>query len=771
MFETTLDTLHEARRGEVLWRSRIVRIAALVTGLAFLAFGFIPQFGGPGYESALGAGFVLPAAAALCAAFELSARRRTPLEAFGRGLSVGVALSALGLLIVLGHGLRVGFCDAAWGIELYLLGPFPGALLAGVWGAGIGLLAWRVPAGKRQRALCILGALAAPLCGIGLSLGRFYTSPMVFGFDPFFGYFAGPLYDTVIDPFWTLATYRAGTLLTLLGVGAVAAHFDDNLAFLGLRRPWLSGVGAAALLGSATFIAEGTALGHFSTRASIEEALGQHLSGARCDVSYSSGILRRDALLFARDCDAELRADEAYFEVAGPPRVTAFLFASEAEKGRLMGASSTYIAKPWRREIYLQYSAYPHPVVGHELAHVVAGSFGVGPFRVSGPLGGLLPDPGRIEGLAVAASPNDNDDFTLDEWAKTLLELGLLPPLESVFRMGFLGQNSSTAYTVAGAFVAWFHDKFGAAALRRWYGGETVESVTGKSLRELDAAWRADLSRVNVAPALLNEARVRFDRPALFGRHCPRIVDQLNGIDNQKLGSADTAGARAALAEVLRLDPHHTAAKFELAACSLKDGDETAALLAYAALAASPELAKLEQAGAREAAGDVLLRARRTVDARREYDAVASIVADEDRLRTLDVKRSPENELQRRAVVDLLIGNPVLGASFEVAAPRLAEWRAAEPENGLPQYLLGKNLFGRGRFAEAAEYLDQALAKQLSLPRVKREAWRTRLILACATSDSAAKTLALAALRADDGLSPARRATVERLARRCLAGE
>jgi len=769
MFESTLNTVHEPRRADALWRSRTVRIAALVTAVAFVAFGFIPQFGGPGYEAALGAGLVLPSAAALCAAFELCARRRAPLEAFGRGLAIGSALSVIGLLIVLGHGLRVGFCDVGWGLELFLLGPFPGALLGGVWGALIGLLAFRIRPGRRQRALCISGALAAPLCGIVLSLGRFYTSPMVFAFDPFFGYFAGPLYDTVIDPFWTLATYRAGTLLTLLGLGTGATHFDEQLRFVGIRRPWLSVASASALLGSALFIAEGTALGHFSTRPSIEEALGQHVAGARCDVSYSSGILQRDALLFARDCDAELRADEAYFEVKGPPRVTAFLFANEAEKGRLMGASSTYIAKPWRREIYLQFAAYPHPVLGHELAHVVAGSFGAGPFRVSGPLGGLIPDPGRIEGVAVAASPNDNDDFTLDEWAKTLLDLSLLPPLESVFRLGFLGQNSSTAYTVAGAFVAWFHDRFGAAAVRRWYGGESVERVTGKSLRELDAAWRSDLRRVQVAPALLNEARVRFDRPALFGRHCPRIVDKLNAVANQKLGSADTAGARAALGELLRLDPHHNAAKFELAACAVKDGNEAAALSAYAALAASPELAKLEQAGAREAEGDVELRAGHLSEARRAYDAVAEIVADEDRLRTLDVKRSPVNETERRAIVDLLIGDPVLGASFEVAAPRIASWAATEPKNGLPPYLLGKNLFGRGRFAEAAEYLDAALANELTLPRVAREAWRTRLSLACAMSDRAARDRALLALRADPGLSPARRAAVERLAQRCLS--
>jgi tetratricopeptide (TPR) repeat protein len=218
----------------------------------------------------------------------------------------------------------------------------------------------------------------------------------------------------------------------------------------------------------------------------------------------------------------------------------------------------------------------------------------------------------------------------------------------------------------------------------------------------------------------------------------------------------------------LRLDPHHVGAKFQLAACDVKSGDSEAALAAYGTLARSPELSLLERALAREALADTELRAGRLVEAKRDYDVVAGVVADEDRLRTLDVKRSPVNETERRAIVDLLLGDPVLGASFEVAGPRLAEWAAEEPENGLPSYLLGKNLFGRGRFIEAAEYLDVALSRKLELPRVLREAWRTRLIVACATGDRAAKTRALAALRADAGLSTARRATVLRLGERCI---
>ena len=95
------DALRDLRTEELtlppLQRARSVRIAAGFTTLAFVAFGFIPQFGGPGYESSLAAGLILPATSALCLSFGLAGTRVAPLTAFGRGLSVAFALAALGL--------------------------------------------------------------------------------------------------------------------------------------------------------------------------------------------------------------------------------------------------------------------------------------------------------------------------------------------------------------------------------------------------------------------------------------------------------------------------------------------------------------------------------------------------------------------------------------------------------------------------------------------------------------------------------------------------
>src|SRR2546430_9388137 len=159
-----------------------------------------------------------------------------------------------------------------------------------------------------------------------------------------------------------------------------------------------------------------------------------------------------EARLFARDCDEELPSIEKYFDVAPTGRVTAFLFRNSADKRRLMGAGDTFIAKPWRREVYLQPAGYPHPVLGHELAHVVAGSFAGGPFHIAGKWKGIKANPGLIERLAVAASP-DRDPPTPTEWSPAMLDPKLLPPGRPLASFDFLGENAAKSYNIAVAFV------------------------------------------------------------------------------------------------------------------------------------------------------------------------------------------------------------------------------------------------------------------------------------------------------------------------------
>ena len=309
-----------------------VRIAA--SGIVFVglsAIGFLPLFGGPGYEHSLASGLIVPTAAAIAVAIESSSSEGVaPLRCVVQGISAGSWLAAVALSTALLHGLRVGMCDFWGGTVFFLLTAGFGAALGGIWGA---VAAEACRALQWGRGRCVLLALAAPLAGIVVSLGRFYASPMIFAYDPFFGFFSGTLYDTIIDVRTELWTYRGGSLATVVGVALVASALGRSrrgtLAFVGAapivvesaraERPEVAiaapprarrffpalklVLGAAALITSALATGAGPALGHWQTASSIAAALGGKVRGSRCDVVYPYSLLAQQASLLLRDCE------------------------------------------------------------------------------------------------------------------------------------------------------------------------------------------------------------------------------------------------------------------------------------------------------------------------------------------------------------------------------------------------------------------------------------------------------------------------------------
>src|SRR5689334_2048750 len=88
------------------WREPIRRYALAVTVVALGGLGFLPQLGGPGYDSALVNGLVLPALVAVAASVE-AARTRPPAHvAIARGAELGVVLALAGFVVLLLHGAR-----------------------------------------------------------------------------------------------------------------------------------------------------------------------------------------------------------------------------------------------------------------------------------------------------------------------------------------------------------------------------------------------------------------------------------------------------------------------------------------------------------------------------------------------------------------------------------------------------------------------------------------------------------------------------------------
>jgi hypothetical protein len=768
-------------------------VASIVVFAVLLAVGFLPLFGGPGYEQSLASGLVVPLAAAIAAALEgsrgsnrqLADDLRTPLATLGRALGTALLLAGVAYATALIHGARVGICDFWGGTAFFVLTAGFGGLVGGAWGA----VAGEVARGRRhRRLLAVLLAILGPLGGIVVSVARFYASPMIFAYDPFFGYFSGTLYDTVVDVRPELWTYRAGTIATL-AAAAIAASLltraeDGGLRVRGWkqanwrevwsqpRTAWLVASGALALAVSLAVTFAGATLGHWQTATTIARELGGRAAGPRCDVVHPDSLLPYQVDLLVRDCEEELAADEERLGTHLDGRVTAFVFADANQKRRLMGAAETQIAKPWRREVYVQYAPYPHPVLGHEIAHVVAGSFAHGPFHVGG---GVVPNPGLIEGVAVATSPDD-DELTDAQWARAMLDLGTLPDLRSIFSLEFLGGSAQKSYTLAGAFVGWVLERWGAPTLRAWYGGGSLEALTGASWPALDAEFRAWLKTMPMPPEATAYARAKFERPSVWARKCPHVVDALNRDadrcrDEQRLDRADGLYARA-----LGFDPrneHARLARAKIAVHRGSDADADAGRADLARVAADEKAPRTWRDRAEEAMADDDLVRGDAAEASARYRAIAARTLDEDVARTLEVKAlAARDPASRRAIVDLLLTEPGRAQDSWLGALSVGQWAEASGDP-LAAYLVGKNLNVHDRWQRAAPYLDRLMAAPRGAvsDRVGREVLRQRAIGACVTRDEPALARVRAAMVADGSpfaaSSGGRRDALLRLMARC----
>jgi hypothetical protein len=753
------------------------RIGAIIVGVASLAVGFLPLFAGPGYEHAIACGLIVPTVTAIVTANEGFENRHivsgTPLSVVVRGLETAAIYTAIAITTSLLHGARVGFCDPIGGMATYALTAGLGSVLAGAIGAVSAILCGHVFARdrKRRRWAAFFAGLA-PLSSAIVAGALFYYTPAVFAFDPFVGFFSGTLYDEVVEAWRPLLTYRAGTACTLLMIVLAAAGLTRSAdgRLLVASRGFM--VGALLLLGvSATLIANGEQLGHRSTASSIRRVLGGSRSGPRCEVVYPRATPEREAELLLRDCEEALAAVEARIGFRGPDRVTAFFFKDSEQKRRLMGAADTYIAKPWRREVYLQVAPYPHPVLGHELAHVVAGQVAPGPFHIAGRMRGLFPNPGLIEGIAVAASP-DRDELTPQQWARAMKELGLLPKLSRTFGGGFLAQNSSTAYTVAGSFVSHLLATGRGDAIRKWYGGATFESAFGMSFATAEDAWLRSLDDAPLPPEALAVAKARFDRPAIWGRRCPHVVEKLRDEAEECRDDGDYASADDKLRKLLSLDEADPSARMERAKLASKRGDDAAMRSMLQEMIGDARTSTTWRNRAREHLADDDLRHGRLEEARALYEIARKEVLDEDWARTLDVKAWMAASPERASLFGrLLVGkteqkDETLAATIALA--RFLEKGTSTDELNLARYLVARRLIEAHAYDDADAMLAATDSESLGRisPRLVREAARLSIVIACLT-DKAKVDTALKRYLAAPPANAGRREGVERMAARC----
>ncbi|HEY8427761.1 MAG TPA: tetratricopeptide repeat protein [Sandaracinaceae bacterium] len=709
-------------------------IAALVvSGITGLLLCLSPLLGTPGIESALVLGLVLPPFCGAIGARVVDRLRREggrveAAELFADAVAGALAVLALPALLLALNTLRVPVCAPVEGLAFLLLGPAIGVVLAACAGVVVSLFVPRVRWATAIAALLPIGAIL-------LALHRFYATPAIFAYGHFFGYFPGTLYDPDVTVTLAYASFRAVSAAWILGIAALVAALwdpDAKTARLGvLRVRWRMGLAAslciaAALAGGAY----GAELGHRSTAESIAKALGGRLESARCVVVFPREVPRRDAVRLGEDCDVRVTQAERVLGLRQRERVTAFVFRSADEKRALMGASNTYIAKPWRNEVYLQAAEHPHPVLFHEIVHVVVGNAGRGPFRIAGGLGGLLPSPGIIEGTAVAIAWEPHDGLTPHQWARAMLELGLAPSLESMEGLAFLLEPASRAYTASGSFVRWMLETEGNRAVRTLYATGDFEAALGRPLAEAERDWhrflREEVPLPDEARAL---ARLRFERPGIFAQICPHAIANMQVELGADLSAGDDRAAVRTCGAILSLDPGQAGVRALLVGALARLGRTERARAELDALVGPPSAAPPLLFAARQALADAHWQRGERAEAERIYRELLEEPASDEALRQIEVRllALEMGGAGERALRGLLVPRRDRSADPAIAMAHIAALERVR-EDGLAAYLEARQLAHRQRYDLALPRIADARRRGLPTARLVEEARRLEAV-------------------------------------------
>jgi tetratricopeptide (TPR) repeat protein len=659
---------------------------------------------------------------------------RTVLGLAGAAGLLALALLVPPLLLVCANALRVRNCD--WGFGFECFGWM--TAMSAVWAAGVGVACGLV-AGDRRVLSNALPYLVLVAC-IVHSVWRFYDAPPVFSYNPI-AYWSGNLYDENIElgaPLLWSRLYQGLFLLAILCLCAGLVDTPGARLRLWARRP--GGVRFEVALCLAALIA---ALGIRARAGELGFALGADevaaaLPGTRETAHFvihypPGGEIERDIAVIAED--HEFRLAQLTRALGVPPprhKIDSFYFASAEQKQAVIGARNVYMAKPWREEIYLHHSPFPHQVIRHEIGHVVAGTFGDPLFKVSArPVLGVpvFFNVGLIEGIAVAADWPDhfNRSMTPHESVRAMVDMGMAPPVDRLLSTGFFAFSSARSYTAAGSFVRFLLDRHGAEPLRTLYrtGGD-FSAAYRRPQRELVAEWQAMIAAIQLPPGAAEVVRERFRRGGIFQRPCPHAIAG-------KQSRAAELAARGEMDEAIRLirsvcsdapgEPSHEMDLAELYERANR-GEEAAAI--YRRLAAGGEsYTSSVKAEAMLGLAGLAARAGRWSEAIAELDRAAALPVEDDLLR--------QARAQRMAAGHQGPAGPHLRAYFwppgDPNAPidpmaqlgRAAAAVAAEPALGMGHYLVGRNLSGRGAPVEAAASLARALELGLPDPLLTRE--------------------------------------------------
>lgn len=707
-------------------------IAVTLTGAVLC---FVPLFNLIGYESSAVLGVVVGIAAMVVTA-DAFARGAIPAPtAPSRGGSpaadfcwllprtVGLVAPPLALLAL--NALRVKNCDPSMGLEFTVLIPVVSALVGQglVWGAA---LLTRNPLAQVGVALSVVGA------DLLWFVYRLAVHPPITGHSLLFGWFAGSIYDEDLSVPGHLWWYR----LTVLGAVASVVMLSELLWARRTGRPQRAPAwGLAAFLlptlyGYAQFEDHNIGL----ERADIIERLGGTVETEHFIIHYDPAETSTERLERMVE-DHEFRYAEMSAWLDTDPvtwrgrKLRSVVYPNRRQQERLMGSRGTLVARPWTHEMHIRYDGYRDGALAHELAHLFTAPFGGGPLQLA-TRGGLLPDIGLLEGIAMAADWPVGD-LDPHEAAAAMRQLDIAPDIRSVFSpTGFWSQPLGKAYTLMGSFVRWLVDTHGIERFQQAYANGDFEGVYGAPAVDLVADWEAYVDEIAVSESKLELARFRYKRKSIFGKTCARTVADLKrqAWISENRGDYETA---LALWDQIRGfnkrgsdEGKRGLEEAELLAKLDRTDDATAILDNLLERTGKRRLRPAMRAKVLELKGDLLWQADRGDEGIGAWSEALTLGVSDGTRRQLQVKlraASSDDPFVRRIGRDYLLNTDgARSALFEALT-----WARAQPADPIPRYLVGVQLYTAQEYAAAVDLLA---GPEGTLPTVHLDEQRRRLL-------------------------------------------
>ncbi|MDH3485312.1 MAG: tetratricopeptide repeat protein [Myxococcales bacterium] len=688
-------------------------LSALVGVVVGTALALNPLLGVHGVESALALGILLPPwVAATAANYQRREGAVRGIDLMSRAIGSGLVIWSIPVVILALNSLRVRQCAPWEGLAFMVLGPAIGCALAAVTGVWVAAL---LPSSRWSPWV----AAAVPIGGLLWGLWAFYTTPTVYVFGAFAGYFPGAIYDDFVPIPERYLTYRSVTLVTTVALVLLFDALWDRVSELlhfgrGWRyRPGTLVVGLAMLGLVAGSYSVGNHLGFWITADYLSERLGKSESGKHCVVYMPRETPPPNAKRLVEDCDFQVARTRSMLGLESTEPVTAYFFRTRDEKKALIGVGRTLIAKPWRSEVYLQVGGWPHPVLGHEVAHAVLKDAAMGPFSVAGRFGGLLPNPGVIEGAAVALAWDLRDDMDPDQWSRIMLDRDELPPAGSLTGLRFSALPPRRAYMAAGSLMRFLIVTRGTDSFLRDYRDGAIDD-----LDTLETEWHAYLSKVQVTDHERGIAEVALAEPSIFAAVCPHRLAKLRADLAGDAAARDDTRTLETCRAILDVDMNDPQAHAALIGALARTGNEAQARTELDALRAAMNAPKPIVANALEQFADAIWTLGDLAQAAALYDELLSIPRTDGPARQSEVKKlalagSPE---EQALVYQMLIEPPSPPVAVHIAQA-LADART----DGLGRYLEGRQLLFQGRYGLALPLLQEAEALGVPTERLERE--------------------------------------------------